>query len=300
MNLSVRDFHLLDVLGREQHFGRTAEILGLRQPQLSIRIAQIERVLGLTLFQRRPRAMLTPEGAVIVEAARSAFADFDAAVERARRMAKGQVGAIVVAIASSVMLSDLPLAVQRFRHAYPGVALSLRDMNSGMQAEALQRGLIDISITREPVQGRSLRCEVLGRQRFVALLPRDHPLAGRGQLALAELAEEPFVLFNPAIAPGLLQQINALCLRAGFVPRVVQQAEEWYTVLGFVRAGFGVTVTLDVFGAAARSDVAACDLDDEQATSPVFIGWDEERQSSPRDLLADWLRAECAELSARR
>ena len=290
MNLGTRDLQLLEVLAREQHFGRTAEILGLSQPQLSIRIAQIERIIGLKLFQRRPRVSLTAEGEVVVEAARSAFADFSGAVARARRMAHGQVGSLVTAVAASVMLSDLPLSVQRFRAAFPDVSLQLRDMYSGLQGEALQRGLIDIAVMREPVRGRGLRCEVLGHQRFVALLPGGHRLAGRARIAVAELAEDPFVLFHPPIAPGLLEQINALCLRAGFAPRIVQQAEEWYTVLGFVRAGMGVTITLDVFGTTALSNVTTCALEDAGATSPVFIGWDEARPSAPRDVLLDWLR----------
>lgn len=299
MNLGTRDLQLLEVVAREGHFGRAAEILGLRQPQLSIRVAQIERIVGLRLFQRRPRVSLTAEGKLVVEAASSAFADFAAAVERARRMAHGQVGSIVTAVAASVMLSDLPLSVQRFRHAYPEVSLQLRDMYSGLQGEALRRGLIDIAITRDPLRGRALRSEVLGHQRFVALLPGDHRLAGRPSIALAELAEEPFVLFHPPIAPGLLEQINALCLRAGFAPRVVQQAEEWYTVLGFVRAGIGVTITLDVFGTTALSNVSACALEGGQATSPVFIGWDESRASAPRDLLLGWLRQDGEVLAAR-
>ena len=290
MNLGTRDLQLLDVVAREGHFGRAAQILGMRQPQLSIRVAQIERVLGLRLFDRRPRVSLTSEGQLVVEAAGSAFADFAAVVERARRMAHGQVGSIVTALAASVMLSDLPLSVQRFRRAYPDIVVQLRDMFSGLQGDALRRGLIDIAVTRDPLRGRSLRSEVLGDQRFVALLPGDHRLAGQASIALAELAEEPFVLFHPPIAPGLLEQINALCFRAGFAPRVVQQAEEWYTVLGFVRAGIGVTITLDVFGATALSHVAVCGLEGGQATSPVFIGWDEARASAPRDLLLGWLR----------
>jgi DNA-binding transcriptional LysR family regulator len=117
-------------------------------------------------------------------------------------------------------------------------------------------------------------------------------LAERRSLALSELAAEPFVLFSPTIAPGLHHQINALCIRAGFAPRVAQEADEWYTVLGFVRAGFGVTIALDIFGTLAWSGVTACELSDDEATAPVFLCWDRERVSASRDLLVDWLRGD--------
>lgn len=289
MSLAARDYEVLAVLARELHFGRAAEKLRLSQPQLSQRVARIERGLGLRLFLRRPRVMLTPAGEIVVEAGRRTLADFAAAVARARRVEQGQVGTVLAAVASTVMLSDLPLALRRFARSYPDISLNLRDMHSAEQREALRAGLIDVSVTREVGEGRAIRCEILGRQRFVALLPSSHRLAERRRLALAELADEPFVLFKPPIAPGLHRQIHALCVRAGFVPRIAQEAQEWYTALGFVRAGFGVTVALDIFGTLAWSGVTACALTDDDATSPVFLCWDEERRSAPRDLLVAWL-----------
>lgn len=292
MTISTRDFQILTTLARELHFGRAADALAMRQPQLSLRIAEIERSVGAQLFQRRPRVALTLAGEVMVEAAQAAFTGFAAATERARRLDRGQAGSIITAVASSVMLSDLPILLQRFRARWPDVALSLRDMHSAEQAEALRRGLIDVAITREATAARSIRCEILGRQRFVALLPTEHPLAGQARINPAALADEPFVLFRPDVAPGLLQQINALCLRAGFLPRVEQSADEWYTVLGFVRAGFGVTIALDIFSPFAPSGVVAVQLDDPAATSPVFLSWDAERLLPTRDLLIDWLLAQ--------
>ncbi|HKJ72660.1 MAG TPA: LysR family transcriptional regulator, partial [Alphaproteobacteria bacterium] len=163
MILGARDYELLTGLARELHFGRAAEKLGMRQPQLSVRVAQIERILGLKLFVRRPRVALTPAGEIVVDAGRRALADFSAAIEQARLVERGQVGSIVAAVGSSIMLSDLPLSLQRFRSAYPDVALTLRDMHSWQQLEALRSGLIDVSVTREIGTGRTTRSEILGR-----------------------------------------------------------------------------------------------------------------------------------------
>jgi len=298
MSLGPRDLQLIGVLARELHFGRAAEALAMRQPQLSVRLAQIERVLGVRLFVRRPRVALTAAGEMVADAGRRALADFDAAVEQARLVERGQVGSIVAAVASTVMLSDLPLSLQRFRRTYPEVALTLRDMHSAHQWEALRSGLIDVAITRELGTGRSIRAEILGRQRFVALLPDTHPLAARRRIPLSALAGEPFILFNPSVAPGLHHQINALCIRAGFSPQIAQGADEWYTVLGFVRAGFGVTIALDIFGTLAWSGVTACELEESDASAPVFACWDQERSSPPRDLLVQWLCADRQVLSA--
>ncbi len=290
MSLGTRDFRLLTVLANELHFGRAAEALNMRQPQLSTRLAQIEREVGVTLFVRRPKVMLTPAGRTIVDAGRRAFSDFEAAVEQARLVERGQIGAIVTAIGSSVMLTDIPLSIQRFRKEYPDIGLTLRDMHSRQQWEALSAGQIDVAITREIGVGRSLKSEIIGRQRFVVLMPSNHPFSGRKKIALEELKDESFVLFQPVIAPGLHHQINALCIRAGFSPKIVQEAEEWYTVLGFVRAGFGITITLDMPGAPVLADVTSCPLEGLETHSPIFLCWDEERDSASRDLFLNWLR----------
>lgn len=289
MSLSTRDLELIDALARELHFGRAAEALAMRQPQLSVRLAQIERSLGVTLFVRRPRVALTPAGQIVADAARRAFGDFSAAVEQARLVQRGQVGAITIAIASTAMLSDVPLSIQRFRTAYPDIALTLRDMHSAQQPEALRSGTIDVAVTRELPAGRSIRREIFGYQRFVALLPDGHRLAQRNMLSLADLAGEPFVLFDPAVAPGLHHQINALCIRAGFTPKVSQTSDEWYTVLGFVRAGVGVTIALDIFSLSLPG-VVPVPLTDRDARSPLFLAWNSERGSPARNLLLDWLR----------
>lgn len=300
MNLGTRDFKLLTVLANELHFGRAADALGMRQPQLSTRLAQIERTIGVTLFVRRPRVALTPAGRMIVDAGRRAFSEFDAAVEQARMIERGQIGNIIVAIGSSVMLSGIPLSIQNFREHYPEIGLSLRDMHSAQQGEGLRNGLIDISITREIIDGKSIRCEILGHQRFIALLPGDHRLARRKKVAMRDLANEPFVLFQHAIAPSLHHQINALCIRAGFTPKIVQEADEWYTVLGFVRAGFGVTISIDMEGAPDWPGVHTAILDEKDAIAPIFLCWDEDRQSPSRDLLLDWLRRDSKLLGGKR
>jgi DNA-binding transcriptional LysR family regulator len=290
MSLSTRDLELIDTLARELHFGRAAEALAMRQPQLSVRLAQIERGLGVTLFVRRPRVALTPAGEIVSDAARRAFGDFGAAAEQARLIARGQVGAITVAVASTAMLSDVPLSIQRFRAAYPDIALTLRDMHSAQQPEALRSGLVDVAVTRELPSERSMKSEIFGYQRFVALVPDGHRLAQRNAIGLADLAPETFVLFNPAVAPGLHHQINALCIRAGFTPKVGQVSDEWYTVLGFVRAGVGVTIALDIFGSLSLPGVAGLSLTDQDARSPLFLAWNGERTTPARDLLLDWLR----------
>jgi DNA-binding transcriptional LysR family regulator len=77
---------------------------------------------------------------------------------------------------------------------------------------------------------------------LVAALPRGHRLAERRRLNLAELAEEPFVLFPLSQQTRLVEIILASCADAGFIPKVTQEGRQMQTLLALVSAGRGVTL----------------------------------------------------------
>src|SRR5690606_29568858 len=78
---------------------------------------------------------------------------------------------------------------------------------------------------------------------LVVAVSGDHRLAAQETVAPQELAAEDFILFPRDVAPGLYAQVLAICLEAGFTPRVVQESREIYTTVSLVGAGIGVTIT---------------------------------------------------------
>ena len=75
----------------------------------------------------------------------------------------------------------------------------------------------------------------------VALWP-GHPLARNERVALAELADEPFVFPSATLTPSLFSTNMARCRMAGFAPRIVQEASEIQTTIGLVQGGVGVAL----------------------------------------------------------
>jgi DNA-binding transcriptional LysR family regulator len=75
---------------------------------------------------------------------------------------------------------------------------------------------------------------------LIGAFPRGHRLATRGRVALADLAEEPFIFLPRTNAPELFDQVIARCRAAKFSPRIVQEAMAWHTVVSLVSAGVGV------------------------------------------------------------
>ena len=91
-----------------------------------------------------------------------------------------------------------------------------------------------------PLDDASLFCEVVAQPAFHLALPTGHRMAHRESIALAELANDGFVLFPRQIGPQLYDTIIGLCHAAGFSPKVTQEAYPAQSIIAFVSAGVGI------------------------------------------------------------
>lgn len=257
------------------HFGRAAEALHISQPPLSRAIRALEASIGAALFVRtRRRVELTPEGARLLEGARRALGQLQHVVEDLRSMSAGEHGRLRLGFVSLADFGVLPALLKTYKAARPGVALALREMLSPDQAAALAAGELDFGLLLPPVAGADLEHAVVQRERFVAALPARHRLSrGRGRLAVRELADEAFVMAPREIAPGLHDIVAALTARAGFAPRVAQEAIQMQTVVSLVSSGLGVALVPASVANLGRRGVAYRELADSHPRLDLWLAW---------------------------
>jgi DNA-binding transcriptional LysR family regulator len=118
----------------------------------------------------------------------------------------------------------------------------IRELSTAAIAEGLLQGRLDIGLLREMRQVGDLTVEALFEEPVVAVLPSGGRLATRARFSLGDLAGEPFVLFPRRLGEELFDRLMAYCRDAGFLPRVVQEATQWPSVMAFVEAGLGVAI----------------------------------------------------------
>jgi DNA-binding transcriptional LysR family regulator len=165
------------------------------------------------------------------------------AAATARAIDAGQAGVLRVNFVGSALLSIVPGTVQRFRRARPGVEVELRERSTVEQLRALGSGVVDVALVRPPIEpDAELRTEVVMRERTIAAVPGDHPLARMRRIPLRRLAAEPLVLFARQQAPGFHDLLIGRLAATGTSPRVVQYAPEMLTIIGLVAAGIGVSL----------------------------------------------------------
>ncbi len=241
--MELRHLRYFVAVAEELHFGRAAARLFIAQPPLSQQIQQLERELGVTLFQRTSRRVqLTPAGEVFLVGARQTMTGLDAAVQAAQRAARGETGWLGIGFAASATYDLLPAVLHDFRARFPDVALSLMELNAAEQSAALRDGTIHVGFARPHTEEAEMVVEAVLREPFLVALPAAHPLTNHKMLSLAMLAGEPFVSFPEKPPPSYAQVVRAVCEGAGFMPHVVQEVREMQTAISLVAAGLGVAL----------------------------------------------------------
>jgi DNA-binding transcriptional LysR family regulator len=241
MDVEFGQMRSVVVLAEHLHFGRAAAALYVSQPALTKQIHKIEQALGGSLFVRKPRQLtLTRAGEVFVERARSLLRDSQLAVDLSRSAVRGEAGLLRIGFGLPSLATGLPDLVQRFRSRFPGVQISMREMSTPPQVEALANRTLDVGFVRLPISSGEISSSPLFSDRLViAAGPQS---AKRSRAGLKSFTHEPFVLVARSASSSLHDHILRTCHAAGFEPRIVQEANELFTVLSFVRAGAGVAL----------------------------------------------------------
>lgn len=207
------------------HFGKAATRLHIAQPGLSQQIQRMERLLGTTLFERTSRgAELTLAGRALLPEAQAVLERYERAVEVTRRAAICGTGMIRVGLSFVAGGADVLAAVRAFRQLSPAAEIRVVDVRPADRLRALHDGLVSVLFQYEPVADPSARSEPLREEPVSALLPEDHPLAGRAFLALADLADDPWTHVPVKSCPEYREALVSLSRRHGFEPRV---EHEW-------------------------------------------------------------------------
>jgi DNA-binding transcriptional LysR family regulator len=271
--MDLRVLRYFVTLADTLHFGRAAAALSMSQPPLSRQIRAFEDELGVELFLREPRGVrLTPAGTALLPQARRVLREADALTAGARELAHGEVGVVRLGFISTAAHNVLPRVLPAFRRTRPGIRLTLVEATTDAQLTGLRDDTLDAGVVVPPVPV-PLRCEVLLREPLIAALPRTRRWPRR--LPLETLADEPFILFPRRAAPGLYDLIVGLCARAGFVPRIEQEAIQMPTIVSLVGAGMGVALVPASLARVRQTDVVYRPLAEPGPPMEVGLAWNE-------------------------
>lgn len=243
--MELRHLRYFVAVAEELGFSRAADRLHMAQPPLCQQIRQLEQELGMQLFARtRRRVELSQAGRELLPEARRVLDQAESLVRTARRFVAGEIGSLKVGFSGAAAYAVMPAMLRKFRARFPNVALSLEEHTTERQIALLASHELDAGLVRLPVQDApaALEFKTIVREPLLLAMPHRHRLSRGRSVAVTALAGEPFIVVARQAAPGLYDQIENLCRRAGFKPTIVQQATEIQTIVGLVSAAMGIAI----------------------------------------------------------
>jgi DNA-binding transcriptional LysR family regulator len=241
MNLEFSELHAFVVLAGELHFRKASERLFLSQPALSKKIQRLEeKVKGALFVRSRRKVSLTDAGKSFLPKAAKLLQDAEDALRETQAAVEGRGGTLRIGFVIASVSEILPRTILRFRELYPEVELQMRETASPSQVSSLIEGRLDAGILRMPVTNRKLISAPLFSEHLVLATPAD--VSYRPKEGINRFRNSGFIFVSPSVSETFHDRVLSLCLRAGFTPRVVQEANEILTILHFVRAGVGVSL----------------------------------------------------------
>ncbi|WNK19760.1 LysR family substrate-binding domain-containing protein [Halomonas piscis] len=167
----------------------------------------------------------------------------------------------------------LPSILAAFHEALPAVDIDLIRRDSHEQLEDLASERLDMGFLTGAVNGKELQHCCVHQTPFVAVLPAHHRLAALDAVPVKALAGESFVLGEIHQWRHLVPQIQALCLEAGFMPRIAREAPNSDSIFGLVAAGMGVTLYPDCHLNYDRPGIVIRPLSDSDTKLTTEMAW---------------------------
>ncbi|MDP4626214.1 MAG: LysR substrate-binding domain-containing protein [Akkermansiaceae bacterium] len=257
------EFHQLRYFvaaAEELSISKAAERVHVSQPAMSRQIRLLEEEMELQLFDRiKQRIHLTEAGKFFLIKARQLLCDSELAVQQAQEKFGGVRRTLRLGFLSPFLDDLIAPVVREFQQRHQGSKVSLFDLPPRAQLDRLGAHELDACILAnlEDADMKRFSVKRLSRNRFIAVLPDKHRLAGRKSVKLAELAVDDWVSLSNTFFPKRREFLTETCETADFSPRIVAEMDSLPMMLAEIGTGGGVGV---MPGHAAKLPHAGCIL----------------------------------------
>ncbi|WP_027801853.1 LysR family transcriptional regulator [Paraburkholderia dilworthii] len=271
MDLNLRDIRAFIAVAQTGSFTQAATRLHLSQPALTVQIRRLEETLGLRLFDRNSRNVaLTPTGRDLLPLLQKSLHDMEHVLIDARALGDGASGTVRIACLPTFAASSLPELVQNLKKAVPRVSFQVRDVVASMVNTLVRNEEADIGLTGGELDDGNLEVLHAGIDRLVVVCPKQHVLAKRRRITLADLAATPLVL--TAQGTSVRAVVDSAFVNARCVPEIACEPTYMMSAVAMVRAGLGVTILpASAREVRAEPDLVVRPVDDPAFTRPIAL-----------------------------
>ena len=262
----LRIFRYVDEVARCGSIRKAAEQLNGTSSAVNRRIMDLEEELGAQLFERRPRGVrLTAAGEVFVNFIRQQEGDVERMKSQIEDLKGMRRGTVRIACSQALALDFLPQQIAEFRRQYGMVSFDVRVLDHEHAIAALAAYEVDLVLVFRPPFLANFQPLMMLEQRLVAILPEDHPLAGKRTLRLGDCTRYPVAM--AARGFGGRELLDQFCARSGLNFRIATESNSFELLRGLVSHGDSISFQIQI-GAppdGSKLGVVVRDIDDRDA-----------------------------------
>jgi DNA-binding transcriptional LysR family regulator len=252
MALNLHHLRIFAAVAERGGFSRAAASLHLSQPAVSKTVQELERQVGLALFDRSGRSpLLTDAGETLLARARELFGVERVAEEELGALRGLERGVLRVGASTTVATYFLPPLLARLHAEHPAVTLRVLSANTRNVMRRLLEGRLDIALVEGPVSHQRITVTTWRDDELVVIAPAAHRLVRKKRVTASDLAAEPFILREPGSGTRVVAE--AALAEHGVHPRATMQLGSTEAIKQAVAAGLGLAV---VSRAAAADQLA--------------------------------------------
>ena len=238
---TLRQLQVFEAIFRLGSFTRAAEELHLTQPTVSMQIRKLTDVIGLSLFEQVGRKVEPTEASKeLYDACRKMFetlANLEMKIADLKGLRRGRLRISVVTTAKYLA----PEMLGEFSNTYPGIELVLKVTNRHNIIERMHANEDDLYIMGQaPADELDVEANVFSPNPLVVMAPRDHPLVGKKNITLEELADVPYIVREPG--SGVRDTVFRTFEAKGLRPNVRMELGSNEAIKHAVAGGLGISV----------------------------------------------------------
>jgi len=261
-------FHVVATL---QHFTRAAEQLSITQPALSRSIAQLEKELGVPLFDRQRRSVvLNPYGQKFHEHTARILQEMKEAKRGLLGLQNPQFGDISIAFLKSLGISFVPRMVRSYLDLNPHVNFQLFQNSTSAMIDQLKRGEVDLILSSLADTTPEVEWTSLWTEEMFLFVHHRHPLAARENVSLGDILDEKFIVLKHGYGSRAI--IDEMFASVNRRPNIAFEGEEVVSLLGFVSANLGVALLPQISGM-NRKDLIKLPITDYRCERTIGLAW---------------------------
>lgn len=276
--MDIQALTIFLTVAEELHFGRAGQRLLFPQPHVSRSVGNLEKELGVKLFQRTTRQVkLTSAGHALVVAARRIVAATEAARLEVRAAECGEGGRVSISFSGPSFHTAVGVLARAVRSRYPKIELDFRPGRYGRETfDEVLDGTTDLSMSRFRSTPLGIAQRPIGVEHYIVAVSSDHRLASESVVSMDALRSELFVSLPPGTESMVRSDFVELCHNAGFAPNITQTAPDTWTILALVAAGVGATFTVDTALVHDPAGIHALRISEAAAPTYASLAWRED------------------------